>query len=99
MTIEDLEAFIRRNEAFFRSEFRITRIGIFGSYARGEQTTESDLDLIVEFEKNTGDLYDLKLQLKEFFLTQAGVKIDVCREKYIKPGFKQSILQEARYVY
>lgn len=98
-TMADLEAFIQRNEPFFRSKFRITKIGIFGSYARGEQTAESDLDLIVEFEENTNDLYDLKLQLKDFFLTRTGLKIDICREKYIKPRFRKSILREARYVY
>ncbi len=48
-------------------KFHITKIGIFGSFARGEQNKESDIDLIVEFEDDTQNLYDLKLDIKEFF--------------------------------
>lgn len=43
----------------------MTRLGIFGAFARGEASDESDIDLIVEFEENTRDLYSVKKQLRE----------------------------------
>jgi predicted nucleotidyltransferase len=51
----------------------------------------------VEFEENTQDLYNLKLQIKDFFYRKLGVDVDICREKYIKPGIKKSILEETVY--
>lgn len=81
----------------FRDRYHIIRIGLFGSYARGDQNVNSDIDLLVEFEDNTQDLYDLKLQLKDFFQKNLGIEIDICREKYIKPRIKKSILKETVY--
>ena len=45
-------------------EYHLTKIGLFGSFARGEHTDSSDIDLVVEFEPNIPDLYTLKSQLK-----------------------------------
>lgn len=95
---KEILSFLAKNKQILRSRFHIVRIGFFGSYARGDQNKESDLDLIVEFEENTQDLYNLKLQLKEFFKSNLNLKVDICREKYIKPGIKKSILKEAIYV-
>ena len=89
--------FLAQNKKLFWDKFHIIRIGLFGSYARDEQNIDSDIDLLVEFEDNTQDLYDLKLQLKDFFLKTLGIEIDICREKYIKPRIKKQILKETVY--
>jgi uncharacterized protein len=89
--------FIAQNKKLLRDRFHITRIGLFGSYARGEQKDYSDIDLLVEFEENTQDLYDLKLELKDFFRNEFGIETDICREKYIKPRIRNSILKETVY--
>jgi predicted nucleotidyltransferase len=91
--------FLSQNKKVFRDKFHIVRIGLFGSYAREEQNPDSDIDLLVEFEENTQDLYELKIQLKEFFQIQLGIDVDICREKYIKPRFKNTILKETVYAY
>ncbi len=98
MTTKDqILTFISENKKMLQEKFHITRIGLFGSYARGEQKDSSDIDLLVEFEENTQDLYDLKLQLKEFFRNRFGIETDICREKYIKPRIKKTILKETVY--
>jgi predicted nucleotidyltransferase len=89
--------FLVQNKNLFRDKYHIIRIGLFGSYARDEQNIDSDIDLLVEFEDNTQELYELKLQLKDFFLKTLGMEIDICREKYIKPRIKKQILKEAIY--
>ena len=96
-TKDQILKFLSQNKKLFRDNYHIVRIGLFGSYARGEQNPNSDIDLLVEFEENTQDLYDLKIQLKEFFQIQLGIDVDICREKYIKPRFKSSILKETVY--
>ena len=94
---EEILKFIKQNKSLLKEQFHVVRIGIFGSYARGEQHVNSDIDLLVEFEEGTSDLYDLKLLLKEFFKTHLGIETDICREKYIKPRIKSSILKETIY--
>ena len=96
-TRDQILTFLNQNKKLFRDKYHIIRIGIFGSYARGEQNMTSDIDLLVEFEENTQDLYNLKLQLKDFFYSNLGIEVDICREKYIKPRIKKSILAETIY--
>jgi len=96
-TRDQILMFLAQNKTLFREKYHIIRIGLFGSYARDEQNVNSDIDLLVEFEDDTQDLYDLKLQLKDFFLKSLGIEIDICREKYIKPRIKKQILKEAVY--
>jgi uncharacterized protein len=96
-TRDQILDFLTQNKKLFRDKYHIDKIGLFGSYARGEQSNMSDLDLLVEFEENTQDLYELKIQIKEFFKTQLGLEVDICREKYIKPRMKKAILKEAIY--
>ncbi|MBK8884613.1 MAG: nucleotidyltransferase family protein [Bacteroidales bacterium] len=96
-TRDQILTFLSQNKKLFRDKFHIVRIGLFGSYARGEQNLDSDIDLLVEFEDNTQELYDLKLQIKDFFRASLGIEVDICREKYIKDRIKSAILKETVY--
>jgi uncharacterized protein len=55
--------------------YPITRIGIFGSYARGEQTDESDVDILVDYE-NAPTLYQL-IELRDDLSELFAIKVDV----------------------
>jgi predicted nucleotidyltransferase len=96
-TRDQILNFLAQNKKLLRDKYHIVRIGLFGSYARGEQNLDSDIDLLVEFEDNTQELYDLKLQIKDFFKTSLGIEVDICREKYIKARIKSAILKETVY--
>ncbi len=91
-------SYLANNKNRLLSEYHLTQIGLFGSFARDEQTEASDIDLIVEFENNTSDLYTLKLKLKQEIQSQFNKPVDICRLKYIKPIFRKQILSEAQYV-
>jgi len=90
--------YLSANKQDINRKYRLKKLGIFGSYARGEQTSESDLDLLVEFEDNTSDLSDKKEFLRKEIQSVFHIHVDVCREKYIKPVFRQQILSDAIYV-
>ena len=90
--------FLARNKQYFRDRFGITKIGLFGSYARNDQSNDSDIDLIVEFEKNTPNLYDVKREIKDFIKQNLSLNADIAREKYIKLIYRDSILKETIYV-
>lgn len=90
--------FLTQNKKYFRERFRIIKIGLFGSFVREEQTDGSDIDLIVEFEKNTPNLFDLKKDLKVYIKEQFNIEVDIAREKYLKSYYRESILKETIYV-
>jgi predicted nucleotidyltransferase len=97
-TKDQILHFLAQNKELFREKYHIVRIGLFGSYARSEQNIYSDIDLVVEFEENTQELYELKLQIKDFLKASLGVEVDICREKYINPRIKKAILKETVYI-
>lgn len=90
--------YLRINKKRLIHDYHLTQIGLFGSIARGEQTENSDIDLVVEFEPNTPDLYSLKTKLREEIQSRFNRPVDICRLKYIKPVFKKQIQAEAKYV-
>ncbi len=95
---EEILDFLRVKKADFQKDFNITKLGLFGSFARDEQAEDSDIDLLVEFEPNTENLYDKKSRIRQIVSEAFDKQVDLCREKYIKPYFRQQILQSAIYV-
>jgi len=72
-----------------RCRFSVKKLCVFGSVARGEDTTQSDLDVLVVFErKATFDLFmDLKFYLEELL----GIKVDLVTDKALRPQVRQAI--------
>ena len=61
-----------------KASFAVKRIGIFGSFSRGEQKESSDIDILVEFEKPTfRNFMDLSFYLEDLF----GRKVDLVTVK------------------
>lgn len=97
LTADYILSFLKENRTYFKEQFHCVEIGLFGSFARNEQTSESDIDFLVVFEKDAPDLYETEIRLKSFLKQRFGREIDICSKKWIKPIFKPIILQEARY--
>ncbi len=87
--------FLRKHRQTLRTGFRIIRLGLIGSFARGEQTEASDLDLLVAFEPGTDDLFDKKIKLRDLLKISCHREVDICREKYVQPHRNSRLLQEA----
>ena len=70
----------------------ITRSSIFGSYVRGEQREDSDIDLLVEFPDGLSlfDVAEIKYKLEDAL----GKKVDLVDFNRIKPRLKSYILSE-----
>lgn len=90
--------FIRREKENLLRRYHLTKIGLFGSYARDEQEAGSDIDLIVEFEPGTENLYEIKEEIRKVFRGQFHSEVDVCREKYLKPYYKERILEDVIFI-
>ena len=63
ITKEEILVFLKEKKSEFHSEFKIVKLGIFGSYAGGTQTDASDIDILVEFEAKTENLTEKKMVL------------------------------------
>lgn len=94
----DILNFLRRHLSELRDEYHIVRIGLIGSFARDEQNDSSDIDLVVEFEPGTENIYELKTRLKQYLKQNLDRDVDICREKYIKPYVRSHLENEAIYV-
>ena len=92
-----IEQRIRDHLAELSSEFAVAEIGIFGSYIRGEQTPESDLDILIQFSKPVGFVafYQLEQRLKQLL----GVEVDLVTRSALKPHIGAKILAEVKYVH
>ena len=76
--------------------FKVKRIGVFGSYVKGLQHSESDIDIIVQIERPMGFVMFLKL---EKYLTELlGKRVDLLTFSSLKPYMKDKILREVKYV-
>jgi len=91
-------AYLSNNKDRLMREYHLTKIGVFGSVARGDHSEQSDLDIIVEFDDQVKDLYLVKKHLRDEIKRQFNRPVDICREKFIKPIIKDHILSQARYV-
>ncbi|WP_129597761.1 nucleotidyltransferase family protein [Methanohalophilus profundi] len=76
--------------------YNVKYIGLFGSYVRGEQTAESDLDILVEFSKTPTLLQFINLE--NYLSDTLGIKVDLVMKDSLKPNIGKYILNEVRAV-
>ncbi|HEV7347824.1 nucleotidyltransferase family protein [Telluribacter sp.] len=98
ITREYILEYLRAKKEELALQYRVNTLALFGSYARGEETEDSDIDLLIDFQPGTPNLYDKKHEIKGMFESELGKKVDLCSEKYVKPYFKSQILRSALYV-
>jgi uncharacterized protein len=94
MQREDIEKILQQHKPILAKQYPISKIGLFGSYVRNEQTEKSDIDILVEFSHPVGlEFFDLKDYLESLF----GKRVDLVSSKALKPYIKDDILREVRY--
>lgn len=97
LTSDEIIQALKKDKSYLRSRFHCSELGLFGSFARNEQTNNSDIDILVVFEPETPNLYELESQLKEYLEANFIRKVDICSQKWIKPIFKPLVLNDAIY--
>jgi len=94
--VEGIKRTLSKHKTELKEKFKVKTIGVFGSYVRGEQKRESDVDVLVEFEEPIGlfEFMDLELYLSDLL----SVKVDLVSKKALKPHIGQHILEEVTIV-
>ncbi len=91
----DIAKILQRLKPQLESEFRVARIGYFGSYSRNEQTDESDVDVLVSFSDTPGWQF---FDLQDFLEAELGCKVDLVSLNALREQLKDSILKEVKFI-
>jgi predicted nucleotidyltransferase len=91
-----IKKIIRDHKTLLRERYNINRIGVFGSYARGDTHSGSDVDVLVEFSEPIS-LIQL-ISLENYLSDIVGLKVDVVPKEDIRKELKDTILKDAVYV-
>jgi predicted nucleotidyltransferase len=74
LSTEKVVELLQENHAYLAAEFGVSKIGLFGSYAKGQSGDASDIDLIIEFERPIGFRF---IELVDYLENLLGQKVDV----------------------
>ncbi|MFH1956579.1 MAG: nucleotidyltransferase family protein [Patescibacteria group bacterium] len=96
MTQEKIREKIYEQLPLLKEKYHVKKIGIFGSFVRGEQKKGSDLDILVEFETPIG-FFDF-IRLENSLSRSLRKKVDLVSKRAIKPAVKKEIIKEVQYV-
>ena len=97
LTKDDILSVLRQQEDVLHKQFSVKTIGIFGSFARNEATTQSDIDFLIDFEEGNFDYYSIVRDLRDFLGAKFHRNIDIAFRKSLKPFFRDAILKQAIY--
>ncbi|GAB4295739.1 MAG: nucleotidyltransferase family protein [Oscillatoriaceae cyanobacterium] len=93
----EIQDYFRQVKPLLRQKYKwVSQLGIFGSYVRGEQTDDSDVDLLIDYDE-APDLVEL-LDLENYLSDNLGIKVDVVTKNGLKPRLKDRILSEVVYI-
>jgi len=95
-TFDELRQLLLLQKQSICENYQITEIAIFGSYARGEETEASDIDILVDYE--TAPTFIMLVELREYLTQLFGLKVDIVTKNGLKPRIRDRILGEAIYI-
>jgi predicted nucleotidyltransferase len=92
-TLDEIKSQLTLLKPTLQARFKVNTLDIFGSYARGEQRENSDVDILVTYSEMVSffTVYDLKKYLER----KLKVKVDIISKKFLNPYIKNQVLQEA----
>jgi predicted nucleotidyltransferase len=93
-SLTEIQHILRAQKPYLSQEYGITEMGIFGSYVRGEQRPDSDVDILIELERppriSLIGLVELEYCLSELH----GAKMDLAIRKNLRKRVGRRILAE-----
>lgn len=94
--LEEIKEILRNLKGRIRQDFRADVIGLFGSYARGEERPSSDVDLLVRFQEGA-TLFDM-VGMADFLEDELQAKVDIVPIDTLRPEIKDRVFMEAVYL-
>ncbi|MEZ4527635.1 MAG: nucleotidyltransferase family protein [Desulfobacterales bacterium] len=95
-TLEEIRQIIRIHKPILTEKHSVKEIGIFGSYVRGSQRDDSDVDILIDFEEYP-TLFEF-VGIEDELSRHLGLKVDLVMKSGLKPKTGRHILKEVSYV-
>ena len=95
-TLDEVKQILLEKKSLLCERYQITELGIFGSYARGQQTETSDIDVLIDYEK-APTLFEL-VNLRENLKDLTGLNVDIVTKNGLKPRIREQVLSEVVYL-
>jgi len=93
MTKEYILNFLTTHKQEMQDTYALTKIGLFGSYAKDTANENSDIDIVVDMPSN----FDAFFDLKDFLEKELRKNIDLGLEKSMRPFIKNAIKDDILY--
>lgn len=95
-TLIDIQNILTELKPELTDKYHVSQLGIFGSYARGDYNSASDIDIIVEYSQKPS-LFGL-IELQDYLSDRLQMKVDLVTKDGLKPQIKEKILAEVIYL-
>ena len=92
--LERIISILKEHKAELKEKYGVKEIGIFGSFIRGEYKEKSDLDILVEFEKDAKIGLLRFVNLENYLSDLIGFKVDLVEKSALKPRIGKNILRD-----
>lgn len=94
--LEKITKVLKQNKSALARDFNVKKIGVFGSYARGQAKRRSDIDILVEFSQTPGLIDYIRTENNLSGLLKR--RVDLVMKDALKPAIGKRILREVVYV-
>ena len=93
ITKEEILKTLAKDKPELQKRFKVHKIALFGSYSRGDQQADSDVDILITLdpERSLLDLIALKQEMEDLL----GCKVDVVTEASVSPYIRPQVLRDA----
>jgi predicted nucleotidyltransferase len=95
-SVEEVKAILKEHKDEVVQKYKVSEIGIFGSFVRGEQKKRSDIDILMDFYE-IPDLLKF-IEMERYLQRPLRKKVDLVDKQGIRPQLKDIILKEVVYI-
>ncbi|MGB5773002.1 MAG: nucleotidyltransferase family protein [Crocosphaera sp.] len=95
-TLEEIKEILTPYKSFVAEKFKVSELGIFGSYVKEKQTENSDVDILVKFSE-VPTLFDL-VEIEYLLSEKIGLSVDLIDKESLLPAICQNVLTETVYI-
>ena len=93
-TLTEIKQILEAQKEYLSAEYGVTIVGVFGSYVRGEQHRDSDVDVLIELERPPRISLIGLVELEHYLSDVLGLKVDLAIKKNLRKRIGERILSE-----
>jgi uncharacterized protein len=92
--LAEIKQILAKHKQELEKDYGVREIGVFGSYIKGQQKEESDVDLLVQFDEHSNLTLLEFIRLENYLSELLAVKVDLVEKQTLKPRIGKHILEE-----